>query len=292
MEKKLCAAAVQFNIALGEVDQNLAKAGEALVRLAEQNVQLAVLPEMWSAGYDYKRLAKHADETPRVLDAIKEVSAKHKMIIVGSLPEKVDGKIYNTAFVIDNKCIQNKTVAIGVRNESKSQIIGNKLSRTGGMPPMIAIQEESRALIADNTISGGGVAGVLVRGTATITGNQFEGNGPRKGPGPPNFAAWVQEGSTVTFSDNRVDRWRHALSASDAESVRAIGNITSQFIDTAIVVHNSAQPAHVSGNVAVSENEQDESVRVTGPQGAVSDNVRRALRPSRVEPVTEPTREN
>jgi len=196
-----------------------------------------------------------------------------------------------TAFVIDNKCVENGTVAIGVRNGSQVQIIGNELSRTGGMPPMIAIQEESRALIADNKIWGGGVAGVLVRGTATITGNQFEGNGPRKG-GPPNFAAWVHSGSIVTFSDNQVDRWRHALSASEAESVRAIGNTTSRFIGTAIVVCNSTQPAHVSGNVAVSENEQDESVQVTGPQVAVSDNVRRAPLPSDVEPATGSTREN
>lgn len=197
-----------------------------------------------------------------------------------------------TAFVIDNKCAENKTVAIGVRNGSQVHIIGNEITRTGGMPPMIAIQEESRALIADNTISGGGVAGVLVHGTATITGNRFEGNGPRKGPGPPNFAAWVQEGSTVTFSDNRVNRWRHALSASDAERVRAFGNTTSQFLNTAIVVQNSKQPAQVSGNVALSENEQDECVRVTGPQEAVSDNIRQVPPPPRGEPVKETKAEN
>ena len=70
MDKRLCAAAVQFNIALGDVDRNLSKAVAGLERAAKQSVQLAVLPEMWSAGYDYKRLAKHAEETPRVLDAI------------------------------------------------------------------------------------------------------------------------------------------------------------------------------------------------------------------------------
>ncbi|MDA0920629.1 MAG: right-handed parallel beta-helix repeat-containing protein [Planctomycetota bacterium] len=188
-----------------------------------------------------------------------------------------------TAFVIRNKCVENKMVAIGVRNESQVQITGNELSRSGGMPPMIAIQEESTALITDNTITGGGVAGVLVRGTATITGNQFDGNGPRKG-GPPNFAAWIHAGSTVTFSDNRVDRWRYALSASDAESVRAIGNTTSRFMDTTIVVNNSKKPAHVSGNVAVSDNEKDEPVRVNGPQEAVTGNVRQDPQPSRVDP--------
>jgi predicted amidohydrolase len=101
MDKRLCAAAVQFNIALGDVDRNLAKAVAGLERAAKQNVQLAVLPEMWSAGYDYKRLSKHAEETPRVLDAISARSAQLGMVVVGSLPEKADGLIYNTAYVID-----------------------------------------------------------------------------------------------------------------------------------------------------------------------------------------------
>ena len=52
MDKRLCAAAVQFNIALGDVDRNLSKAVAGIERAAKQNVQLAVLPEMWSAGYD------------------------------------------------------------------------------------------------------------------------------------------------------------------------------------------------------------------------------------------------
>jgi omega-amidase len=101
MEKRLCAAAVQFNIALGEVEQNLARAAAGLERAAKQGAQLAVLPEMWSAGYDYKRLAKHAEETPRVIEAISRRSAELELVVVGSLPEQDSGKIYNTAYVID-----------------------------------------------------------------------------------------------------------------------------------------------------------------------------------------------
>ena len=101
MDKKLCAAAVQFNIVLGEVDQNLARAAAGLERAANQGAQLAVLPEMWSAGYDYKRLAKHAEKTPEVLNAVCEWSLQLGLVVVGSLPEMVDGRIYNTAYVID-----------------------------------------------------------------------------------------------------------------------------------------------------------------------------------------------
>lgn len=107
-----------------------------------------------------------------------------------------------------------------------------------------------------------------------MTGNQFSGNGPRRG-GPPNFAVWAHEDSTLNFSGNQIDGWRHALSASNAKTVRAIDNTTSRFIGTAIVVNNSTLPAYVTGNVAVTENEQDQSVRVTGPQEAIVNNVLR-----------------
>ena len=86
MEENLKVAAIQFNITLGEIDQNLTKAEAALVRVAKQDVKLAVLPEMWSAGYDYRRLAKHAAETPRVVEAICRLSSEYKMVVIGSLP--------------------------------------------------------------------------------------------------------------------------------------------------------------------------------------------------------------
>ena len=180
-----------------------------------------------------------------------------------------------SAILIRNQCLENKMVAIGVRHGSNVYAAKNTLERTGGMPPMIAVRENSSAVINDNTIRGGGVAGVMVQGTAVISGNRFEGNGPRQG-GPPNFAAWVQSGSTVSFSDNLTDRWRHALYASGAKEVHATGNTATQFLGTAIVVRESELPAHVFGNTAVSDNGKDEVVQVTGPQGVVQENLRKA----------------
>ena len=101
MNRKICAAAVQFNITLGGVETNLAKALAGLERVQARGARLAVLPEMWSSGYDYKHLSQLAEETPRVRAALREFSARHGMVIVGSLPEKSDGKIYNTAYIID-----------------------------------------------------------------------------------------------------------------------------------------------------------------------------------------------
>ncbi|MEJ2201810.1 MAG: carbon-nitrogen family hydrolase [Desulfuromonadaceae bacterium] len=94
-------AAVQFNIQLGAVEANLAKAVAGLRRARDRGAQLAVLPEMWSTGYDYKHLAELAEQTPRVLETLQQLTAELNLVVVGSLPEKNLGRLYNTAYLMD-----------------------------------------------------------------------------------------------------------------------------------------------------------------------------------------------
>lgn len=101
MMEKVCTAAIQFNIALGDVDANLDHVLSALRRVHAKGARLAVLPEMWSTGYAYKQLADLAEQTPRVVESLCRESADLGMVLVGSLPEKDDGALYNTAYVID-----------------------------------------------------------------------------------------------------------------------------------------------------------------------------------------------
>jgi predicted amidohydrolase len=101
MKRKISASVIQFNIALGEVDTNLKKAVQGITRVREKDARLAVLPEMWSTGYDYKRLPVLAEETPRVVETLKGITSDLGMVVVGSLPEKVGKIVYNTAFVVD-----------------------------------------------------------------------------------------------------------------------------------------------------------------------------------------------
>ncbi|OEU60658.1 MAG: carbon-nitrogen hydrolase [Desulfuromonadales bacterium C00003094] len=101
MNASICASAIQFPIVAGDVDTNLQQARIALQRAHNQGVRLAVLPEMWSSGYDYKHLSELSDETPRVAAELAELSAHLDLVIVGSLPEKDRGSLYNTAFVHD-----------------------------------------------------------------------------------------------------------------------------------------------------------------------------------------------
>ncbi len=101
MPRKINASAIQFNIALGDVDSNLRTAIGSLRKVGEKGGHLAVLPEMWSSGYDYTNLSTLAERTPEVLDALRSVSSELGMVTVGSLAEKKDGALYNTAFVVD-----------------------------------------------------------------------------------------------------------------------------------------------------------------------------------------------
>ena len=108
MPRTLTAAAVQFNIRLGDVAANWQSAVQGLRSAAAQGAKLAVLPEMWSSGYDYRQLAELAQQTPHILDALCATSAELGLTIVGSLAEPDGDKVCNTAWVIDQGSIVGK----------------------------------------------------------------------------------------------------------------------------------------------------------------------------------------
>lgn len=96
------AAAIQFNVKHGNVDANLAYVREALLRVAGQGVNLVVLPEMWTCGFDYKKMNELALRTEGIVKELLEFSALHKLVIVGSMPEPNGDKAFNTIYVADN----------------------------------------------------------------------------------------------------------------------------------------------------------------------------------------------
>ncbi len=87
---------VQFDVHPGDEAGNLKTAREGIRRLAAAESALAVLPEMWSTGFDMGRLAEHAARTPRTLDILAETAAADKIVIAGSLPEPTDPWLANT----------------------------------------------------------------------------------------------------------------------------------------------------------------------------------------------------
>lgn len=96
------AAAIQFTVKQGDVDANLAYVRAALPRVAAQEANLAVLPEMWSSGFAYKNLNELALRTQGIVEELLELSRKLKLVIVGSMPEPNGDKVFNTIYVVDN----------------------------------------------------------------------------------------------------------------------------------------------------------------------------------------------
>lgn len=92
---------VQFDVKRGRTEENLAEAERAICILGERGAKLALLPEMWSCGFDNAALSAHAGATPNILGRLSELAAGFSMVISGTLPERWQGRIYNTAFVLD-----------------------------------------------------------------------------------------------------------------------------------------------------------------------------------------------
>lgn len=101
--KSVMAAAIQFNVKQGDVDSNLAYVRTALKRAADNGAQLAVLPEMWSTGFDYKKLNDLALRTADIVGELLDLSRELKLVICGSMPEPDGkGKVFNSIFLADN----------------------------------------------------------------------------------------------------------------------------------------------------------------------------------------------
>ncbi|MBW2172457.1 MAG: carbon-nitrogen family hydrolase [Deltaproteobacteria bacterium] len=94
-------AIVQFDVRRGDVAWNVETVKRRIAAVAEHGTQLVVLPEMWSTGFANKRLKELSKTTPGILEDLSSVAKKLRLTIIGSMPEKVRGRVYNTAYVVD-----------------------------------------------------------------------------------------------------------------------------------------------------------------------------------------------
>jgi len=128
-EKSFKAGFVQFDVKLGDLDSNLSTALDGLGQLGTLDVKLAVLPEMWSCGFDNHRLSVHAQKTPAVLDRLCKVALEYNMVIAGSMPEASDNKIFNTLYVLDSNGslagVYRKIHLFSLTDEDKFYAAGN-----------------------------------------------------------------------------------------------------------------------------------------------------------------------
>ena len=164
--------------------------------------------------------------------------------------------------LLNNRIIDNAMVAIGVNPGWTVRLSGNEMSRQGGLPPIVMVFEGSEAILTDNVIRGGGVAGIRVAGRVRAENNEIAGTSLRKG-GPPNFAIWALPGSEVIMTGNKIHTWRYGLHATES-AVLASRNTVSNFHDAAFVIQNPKKASDIYGNTAVSKNPEDKVVLLNG----------------------------
>jgi parallel beta-helix repeat protein len=172
--------------------------------------------------------------------------------------------------VENNRVIDNALVAVGINPGWTVELVGNELSRKGGLPPIVMVFSGSDVTFKNNVIRGGGVAGIRVAGTVKAEKNQFHGTSLRK-VGPPNFAIWGLKGSEVTMTDNQVAGWRHALHSTEGY-VSAMGNSVSKFHRAAFVIQKPASDPSVSENKITTASPSDQVCLVDGKPAAADAN--------------------
>jgi predicted amidohydrolase len=97
----------QWLSAPGEPKQNLSVALGMMADAASRGVELLVLPELWSCGYDPDTLAEDArrDAEPRDgprAACLAERARRHGLFVAGSTPELgEDGSVHDTMLVFD-----------------------------------------------------------------------------------------------------------------------------------------------------------------------------------------------
>src|SRR5659263_521459 len=95
------AAALQFRVDVADVPSNRERAVRLIEEAAARGARLCVLPEMWSTGFAEERLLPLSRTTPEVLHELRSLAARLKVVVAGSLPERVGRGVYNTLYVVN-----------------------------------------------------------------------------------------------------------------------------------------------------------------------------------------------
>lgn len=98
-------ASLQISLS-DRIEENTEKVFSRLEALEENT--LVLLPEMFFCGFDYDRLEEFADMSKRVLEELKKISGKKKLIVGGTVPERTEEGIENRAFLIQDGEILGK----------------------------------------------------------------------------------------------------------------------------------------------------------------------------------------
>jgi predicted amidohydrolase len=107
VKRDLLVGVAQWLAAPGDPKQNLSVALGMVESAAARGVELLVLPELWSCGYDPETLGRDArrDAEPRDgprAASLAEAARRHGLFLAGSVPELAeDGSVFDTALVFN-----------------------------------------------------------------------------------------------------------------------------------------------------------------------------------------------
>jgi predicted amidohydrolase len=108
VKRDLLVGVAQWLATPGAPDQNLSVALGMIDSAAARGVELLVLPELWSCGYDPERLGADAQRDaeplsgPRTKKLANAARAHAMYVAAGSVPElRDDGRLHDTALVFD-----------------------------------------------------------------------------------------------------------------------------------------------------------------------------------------------
>ena len=96
-------ALCQMNV-IDDKEENLKKAELMIKDSITQNADFIILPEMFNCPYSNDKFLEYCEEenSSITISKISELSDKHGVyILAGSIPEKEDGKLYNTSYLFD-----------------------------------------------------------------------------------------------------------------------------------------------------------------------------------------------
>jgi len=98
-------ACIQMDIEYGNPDKNFAEARKWIQKAADANCDIAVLPELWTTGYDLTRLSEIGDENAKESVRFLQNAAMEFQIhlVGGSVAKKTADGIFNTMLIVDRE---------------------------------------------------------------------------------------------------------------------------------------------------------------------------------------------
>ncbi len=103
-QKEINISAIQMCAKIGDKKNNFKKVEELIKRDVPQNVDLIVLPEVWTVGWSPKHFRESAEEiqTSETIEFLSNIAKTYKSwIIGGSFISKIDNHYFNTCPVLN-----------------------------------------------------------------------------------------------------------------------------------------------------------------------------------------------